>query len=590
MRCWPARANTLALALRTTGFQFWITGHHLPLAPSNSVRGKTRAVPLLILAAIGACLFTASAGWLHLAAAKKLNESRDLIEHSQVVMSNLQSESQRIERIEADIRFYQLIHDNGDIRDAQADEVAFSTGAMRLRELVADNSGQSLEAQDLEACARSLDGAITESALRTDAVAAPLSQCRRVLGRLREVERELLAERTGQSKVYSERNFTLSIVATVLSTALILTLFGFLLRDAMRRQRYEKDIFDANEKLAGTVRALERQARESALLTTVRDELHLCVKPIQAQECTARYFEQLLPGTCGGINLINHSRNIVETAASWGKSSLMMDGFPIESCCGLRLGRMRWRKPLQSEVHCTHFNAAPPEQYACIPLSAYGDTMGFVYIECPSPGVAAMVDANMGPVLEMIELASSAIAGLNLRSRLEYQSIRDGLTGLFNRHYMEMALDREMRRSVRQGTPLAILMLDIDHFKELNDTYGHEAGDTVLRELGEALAESVRSEDVVCRFGGEEFVAILPDTSLDAAVERAESLRRMVSELRVRNRGESLRPITLSIGVSVYPQHAETVDEIMRAADRALYEAKHLGRNRVVPAESALLA
>jgi diguanylate cyclase (GGDEF)-like protein len=201
-----------------------------------------------------------------------------------------------------------------------------------------------------------------------------------------------------------------------------------------------------------------------------------------------------------------------------------------------------------------------------------------------------MVDANSGPLQELIELASISIAGLNLRARLEHQSIRDGLTGLFNRHFMEIALDRELRRAARHNKPVAIMMLDIDHFKQFNDTYGHEAGDTVLRELGDALLQAVRNEDILCRFGGEEFVAIFPELSLAAAMERAEYLRRMVSEIRVRSRGESLREITLSIGVAVYPQHAETLEEIMRAADRALYEAKHLGRNRVVPAESVLLA
>jgi diguanylate cyclase (GGDEF)-like protein len=201
-----------------------------------------------------------------------------------------------------------------------------------------------------------------------------------------------------------------------------------------------------------------------------------------------------------------------------------------------------------------------------------------------------MVDANMGPLQEVIELASISIAGLNLRGKLEHQSIRDGLTGLFNRHFMEIALERELRRAARHNKPVAILMLDIDHFKEFNDTYGHDAGDTVLRELGEALLQSVRNEDILCRYGGEEFVAIMPELSLDAAMERAESLRRMVSEMRVRIRGESLREITLSIGVAVYPQHAETLEEVLRAADRALYEAKHLGRNRAIPAESVLLA
>jgi diguanylate cyclase (GGDEF)-like protein len=560
------------------------------LASLNSVQGKTHAIPLLIPAAVGACLFTSSAGWLHYSASNKLNESRDWIEHSQVVMANLQSETQRLDRIGTAVRLYQLTHDEADVRDAQANQIAFASGAMRLQELVADNQRQSLEARQLQACGEALDKVIIELSAQKDEVSHSVLQCRQSVARLREVESELINQRTDDLRLYSARNIIMSVAATALSISMILTLFAFLLRDAIRRKRYEQRLFDANEKLAGTVRALERQAKEAALLTSVRDELHLCIRPAQAQECVARYFEQMLPGTSGSLNLINQSHHLVETAASWGSSRLMMEGFAVEGCSGLRSGRMRWRRPMQSEVHCSHFAGTPPEHYVCIPLAAYGDTLGFVCIECLSPGLAAMVDANMAPLQELIELTSISLASLNLRSRLEQQSIRDALTGLFNRHFMEIALEREIQRSVRHDKPVAIMMLDIDHFKQFNDTFGHEAGDTVLRELGEVLLQSVRNEDILCRFGGEEFVAILPETALDAALERAEALRRLVRELKVRHRGESLCEITMSIGVAVFPQHAETPAEIMRAADRALYEAKHLGRNRVVLAESALLA
>jgi diguanylate cyclase (GGDEF)-like protein len=562
----------------------------VPVASTNPVHGKTHAVPLLILAAVGACLFTSSAGWLHYAASGKLNESRDWIEHSHVVMASLQAEAQRLDRIDTALRFYAITKSELNVREAQENQVAFDAGAVRLQELVADSPRQTEEAHQLETCGNALGKAIIALSTERDTASRLQLQCRQNVAKLREVESELLNKRAESLKLYSARNSILSIAATALSIGMILTLFGFLLRDAVRRKRYEERLYDANEKLAGTVRALERQAKEAALLTSVRDELHLCVKASQAQECVARYFEQLLPGTSGGLNLINQSHQVVETTASWGTSNLMLDGFSIEGCCGLRSGRMRWRRPVQSEVHCAHFDGQPPEYYVCIPLAAYGDTLGFVYIECLSPGLAAMVDANMAPLQELIELTSISIAGLNLRSRLEHQSIRDSLTGLFNRHFMEIALEREIRRSARQGAPVAILMFDIDHFKQFNDTFGHEAGDTVLRELGEALLESVRNEDILCRFGGEEFVAIMPDADLDSALERAEALRRMVSEMKVRYRGETLCEITVSIGVALYPQHADSLEEVMRAADRALYEAKHLGRNRVVPAESALLA
>ncbi|MBB6142096.1 diguanylate cyclase (GGDEF)-like protein [Silvibacterium bohemicum] len=562
----------------------------MPIALSNTLPGKNRAVQLLILAALGACICVAAAGWLHYSAAKKLNESRDWIEHSQTVMSSLRSESQVADRIDTATRLFQLTKDEENIRSAQTSQVSFNSGALRLQDLTSDNPRQNGQARKLVVCADSLGKAIGRLKEQGDAVTNPLSQCRLILGTLQEVERELLSQRTDESKLNSQRSIILSVSFTVLSILVILALFGFLLRDAVRRKQYERRLYEANEKLASTVRALERQAKESTLLTSVRDELQLCVRLAQAQECAIRYFEQLLPGTSGSICLTNNTRHMVEEVASWGSSTLVMDAFTLEGCCGLRSGRMRWRRPMQSEVHCTHFNGHVPEYYVCIPLAAYGDTLGVVYIECLSPGVAAMVDANMAPIEQIVELASISFAGLNLRSRLEQQSIRDGLTGLFNRHYMEMALDRELRRGARHNKPVAVMMMDIDHFKRFNDTYGHEAGDTVLRELAENFLQAVRNEDILCRFGGEEFVAILPELDLEAAMQRAEGLRTMVSEMRIYNRGECLPEVTTSIGVAIYPQHAETVEEILRSADRALYEAKHLGRNRVVPAESVLLA
>lgn len=562
----------------------------MPIAPSNSVAGKSRAIPLLFLAAVGACLSIAAAGWLHSEATRKLSVTRDWIEHSQTVISNLQSQSVRLERIEASLRIYELNHDEQQLRNAESEQVAFSMAILRLQQLVSDNAGQTAEARKFESCSNALGHNLVQPGAQKESAFAALLDCRQTLGNLQEVERELIADRTAEMQVKSQRSVVLSIGFTGLSILVILALFGFMLRDAFRREQYERRLSEANEKLAGTIRTLERQAKESALLTSLRDELQLCTKAIQAQECATRHFEQLLPGTSGSVNIIDDCRHIVEVAAMWGNSRPMMETFALDGCCGLRLGRARWRKPMQSEVHCAHFTGPAPDLYLCVPLAAYGDTLGVIYVECLSPGIAAMVDANIGPLHEMIELISISIAGLNLRSRLEHQSIRDSLTGLFNRHFMEIALDRELRRSARHDKPVAIMMLDIDHFKEFNDTYGHEAGDTVLRELGDVLLQSVRSEDILCRYGGEEFVAIFPETDLDSAIERAEGLRRIVSEMRVRNRGEALREITLSIGVATYPLHAETLEEVMRAADRALYEAKHRGRNCVVSAESPLLA
>jgi hypothetical protein len=142
---------------------------------------------------------------------------------------------------------------------------------------------------------------------------------------------------------------------TMLALVVVLVLFGLLLRDALHRRRYEQRLSETNDKLAGTIRALERQARESDLLTAARDELQLCMNADEAQHSAVRYLAQLLPGTTGGICFINESRQMVEVEATWSGSTTLMDGFAPDACCGLRSGRMRWRRAGQSEVHCTHF-------------------------------------------------------------------------------------------------------------------------------------------------------------------------------------------------------------------------------------------
>ncbi len=168
-----------------------------------------------------------------------------------------------------------------------------------------------------------------------------------------------------------------------------------------------------------------------------------------------------------------------------------------------------------------------------------------------------------------------------LQARLQDQAIRDSLTGLFNRRYLEETLQREIAQAYRSQHPLGIVMVDVDHFKDINDTYGHLAGDTALQALGQLLAANTRSSDIACRYGGEEFVLALPGATLETARERAEHLRLAVEALRVDYAGARLS-LTISAGVAAYPLHGERADEVLDRADQALYQAKSGGRNRCV--------
>jgi len=167
-----------------------------------------------------------------------------------------------------------------------------------------------------------------------------------------------------------------------------------------------------------------------------------------------------------------------------------------------------------------------------------------------------------------------------LQLQLKDQAMRDPLTGLLNRRYLDETLPREFARAIREGRPIALLMIDVDRFKDVNDTQGHAAGDQVLRALGGLLRAMTRASDVACRWGGEEFVVVLPGAPVDAATRRADDMRLAFASLAIPGQ-ESRVTNTFSVGLSVFPRHGDTPESLMEAADRALYRAKDGGRNRV---------
>ena len=189
---------------------------------------------------------------------------------------------------------------------------------------------------------------------------------------------------------------------------------------------------------------------------------------------------------------------------------------------------------------------------------------------------------NWRLAITFAEHISMALSNLRLWQTLRDQSIRDQLTGLFNRRYLDETLNREIRRAVRSHKPIGVIMFDIDHFKKFNDNYGHEAGDVLLSALGSFLKAHTRGGDIACRYGGEEFTLIIPEATLEDTKKRAEELQAGVRELQVHYRDKPLGKVTVSLGVAVFPEHGDTAEDILVAADSALYQAKRDGRNRVV--------
>jgi diguanylate cyclase (GGDEF)-like protein len=218
---------------------------------------------------------------------------------------------------------------------------------------------------------------------------------------------------------------------------------------------------------------------------------------------------------------------------------------------------------------------------------AQGETYGVLYVEQKATP-AGIVNENsqlQSLARAVAERISLAIANLKLRDVLRNQSIRDPLTGLFNRRYLEESLDRELHRAARTRRNVSVVMLDLDHFKQFNDTFGHQAGDMLLREVATAIKARVRAGDLACRYGGEEFAIIIAESDAHGATLCVDKIREAVKQLALQFRGQSLGSITLSAGVATFPMHGDNPEDLVHMADLALYRAKREGRDRIVVCE-----
>jgi len=350
---------------------------------------------------------------------------------------------------------------------------------------------------------------------------------------------------------------------------------------------------EAHDKLNVALRETERRVREAGRLTELVDLLQSCQTTAEAYEIAKSALPKILCVQSGALCITSASRNIVEAVSVWGDVIGTEKTFLPANCWALRRGKTHLVRDPASPMRCAHAGAGSARGHICVPLAAQGETLGVLYLECPSePTILSgeqsedQLEALSRHATESGERISLALANLSLRETLRVQSIRDPLTGLFNRRYMEESLERELHRASRNNHSVSVLMMDIDHFKQFNDTFGHPAGDTLLRALGDFVMKRSRGQDIACRLGGEEFALILTAASADAAYKRAELLREEVAQLVVQHNGAVLGQIYLSIGISTFSEHGSTAEQLLHAADKALYRAKKEGRNRVILAGS----
>lgn len=359
-----------------------------------------------------------------------------------------------------------------------------------------------------------------------------------------------------------------------------------IIRDISQYKNSERALQKANNKLSMWIDELEMRNRETSLLNEMGEMLQSCLSLEEAYKVVGRYAEQLFQGQAGVLYVYNHEKSILQKKNEWGEQVDSSDEFEPEDCWAIRRGHAHEMTGNKNPLLCNHVIQAIDNQVfvqnICIPLIAQGETLGSLYIKL-QPGQDIEHWKQLG--ISMAERAALDFANQRLRYKLHQQSIRDPLTGLFNRRYMEETLHREIRRAVRHSAQLSVAMIDVDYFKKFNDKYGHEVGDRVLKEMAGYLQNNLRVEDIVCRFGGEEFIVILPDASMEDTIRRANQWRESIKKINVGHYDQVMDHITISVGVACFPDHGNSVDTLLRTVDDALYAAKRAGRDCVVSAD-----
>jgi diguanylate cyclase (GGDEF)-like protein len=335
---------------------------------------------------------------------------------------------------------------------------------------------------------------------------------------------------------------------------------------------------------------LEQFRREQLIFRKFSSYLKSSLTRREAYAAVECFGPQLWPATTGALYFLHATEEQLERVARWGDASLNEPSLAIHDCWAMRRAQAHCVRDSGIELPCGHIAQVPGVLPSlCVPLIAHGQMLGSLQLQrltkiAKTSESGIFADPSVILAVMAAEDLSFALANMSLRESLHEQAIRDPLTGLFNRRFVDEFLVRELARATRKTRQLSVVVLDIDHFKRINDNFGHSAGDMVLRQIGHILQAHVRESDIACRLGGEEFSLLLSELSLPIAIQRAEDVRKALREMSLTYEEKDLGPITASFGAAAYPEHGRTVEALFRAADEALYDAKRAGRDRVVSA------
>lgn len=357
------------------------------------------------------------------------------------------------------------------------------------------------------------------------------------------------------------QNMRLSFMVIIFSSIIVVFIFGVLAIGLIKKAVN-------NERALQESRIITR-TREITLIQTMTTMLNAANSLDDAAIVLLNIMPKLLPSLSGAIFLLDENSCLNEVShwgVDWHHDIATMT-------------KNRWLLPEQepnearaNKYHYTSYNS-------CVDLIHEGEFIGILQLVSAAKVIEEQyqsLSCNLSPQL------SSALVNIQLKDTLRNQAIRDPLTELYNRRFMLEAFEQALNRAERHDGCLAVLMIDLDHFKNFNDTHGHEAGDKVLEMVAEQFKRNLRLEDIACRYGGEEFCIICPDTGLKDAHILAEKLRHCVAEQKVSYQTQKLDRVTLSIGIAIYPNHGQSSNELLQQADKALYNAKAQGRNCTV--------
>ena len=350
-------------------------------------------------------------------------------------------------------------------------------------------------------------------------------------------------------------------------------------------QSFKKQMIQMRDQEEAEAQQQRDLNREIKLLSELNEWLQSSSSLDELFNMVDKFLTKLLPDCSGAIYVYSNSRDVLDGACAWNGAKLEAHIRPDE-CWGLRRGRPYVFGDNVVNFSCDHVEPHDDSAYICLPILAHGETVGLMHLT-PAGDAKGEAFLKQRKLAQMAaEQISLAIANTRMRDELHNQSIRDPLTGLYNRRHFIEVLRKNIETSKHKGHPVSLVSIDVDHFKKFNDNHGHDAGDMVLRAVGSVLEQACDGDQLPCRLGGEEFMVLLPESSQELAVETAEKLRVAVEAISVRYGEKTLPRITISLGVAAYPKHGSLPQDLMKSADDALYASKAGGRNQVTVAAS----